>query len=254
MNRILTYHAIEKPAAETGNNLYCVSLDKFKEQMDMLKLRRQPAGSDTIQTHIKLSNKLRRWREQSLKIEITFDDGDITNYAHAYPVLKEKELRAYFFILVGKVGENGYMNWQQIKELRDAGMIIGSHGMTHRILTVLKEKELDYELGESKKILEKELGSEIKNLSIPRGFCNKKVIGKAKKLGYQTIFTSNPADDNSFLLGRIAVKANWDMDYFNNIINSGYPMKDRIEEWLKEAFKGILGATTYDRIRGKLLK
>jgi len=97
------------------------------------------------------------------------------------------------------------MSWQQIKELRNAGMIIGSHGMTHRILTVLNEKELDYELGESKKILENELGSEINNLSIPRGFCNKKVIEKAKKLQYQTIFTSNPEDNNDFLLDEISI-------------------------------------------------
>lgn len=254
MNRVLAYHAIEKPVAETGNKLYCIPLEKFKEQMDIIKQRKTPVKSDTIQTHIKLSDKLKRWQEQSLEVEITFDDGDITNYRHAYPVLKEKGLRARFFILVGKVGQNGYVNWQQTKELLNAGMVIGSHGMTHRILTTLKEKELDYELGESKRILEKELGIEIKNLSIPRGFCNKRVIEKAKKLDYQKIFTSNPADDNDLLIGRIPVKASWDIDYFINIINNGYPLKDRIEEWLKETSKAILGANTYDRIRNRLLK
>ena len=252
--RILTYHAIEKPAAETGNDLYCVSLNKFKEQMEAIKLRRTPLKSDAIQTHIKLSDKLSRWREQSLEVKITFDDGDITNYTQVLPVLKEMGLKAHFFILVGKIGQNGYMNWQQIKELRSAGMTIGSHGMSHRILTVLKEKELNYELGESKTILEKELGSEIKELSIPRGFCNKNVIAKAKKVGYQKIYTSNPDDKNGFLIGRIAVKASWNMDYFTRVINHGYPLKDRVEEWLKENLKAIFGANAYDRIRNKLLK
>ena len=126
--------------------------------------------------------------------------------------------------------------------------------MSHRILNTLSSKELDYELSESKKLLEQQLGGEIKYFSIPRGFCNKRVVEKAKRVGYESVFTSNPSDNDGFLFGRIAIKSNWDIDYFTRVITHGYPLKDRIEEWMKDFFKGIFGANTYDRIRNKLLK
>jgi peptidoglycan/xylan/chitin deacetylase (PgdA/CDA1 family) len=250
---IVTYHAIEKPSEETGNELYCVSLEKFKEQIEHIR-ETKDEGRGTRDDLRGTPYAVRITKDEGRCATITFDDGDNTNYTHAYPVLKEKGLKAYFFILVGKVEESGYMNWQQIKELQDAGMTIGSHGMSHRILTVLSEKEMDYELKDSKKILEQQLGNEVKYFSIPRGFCNKKVIVKAKEAGYQAVFTSNPSDNNGFLFGRIAIKANWNTDYFTRVINHGYPLKDRIEEWLKDFFKALLGTNNYERIRSNLLK
>ena len=235
MDRFLIYHTIGPYSnKEIGAELYCVSEEKFKEQMRYLAgVTETPGHQVTI---------------------ITFDDGDITNYTHAYPVLKEKGLKAHFFILVGKVGESGYMNWQQIKELWNAGMAIGSHGMTHRILTVLSEKEMDYELRESRRILERQLDSEIKYLSIPRGFCNKKVIKKTKEAGYKTVFTSNPGDDDGFLRGRIAVKANWDLAKFTRVVNNGLSFADLAEEFIKNLLKKLFGAGNYDKLRNHLLK
>jgi peptidoglycan/xylan/chitin deacetylase (PgdA/CDA1 family) len=250
---ILTYHAIEKAAAEKGNELYCVSLEKFKEQIEYIR-RTRDEGRGTKDDLRGTHNEGRGTKDGGRYATITFDDGDITNYTYAYPVLKESGLKAYFFILVSKVATEGYMNWQQIKELRDAGMTIGSHGMMHRILTLLNEKELDYEIKDSKKILEDNLGQAVEYFSIPRGFYNHKVIAKTKEAGYKIVFTSNPGDNSGFLFGRIAVKANWDLDYFTRVINNGYPLKDRIEEWLKGAFKALLGANSYDRLRSKLLK
>jgi len=231
---ILTYHAIEKAGAEAGNELYCVSLEKFRWQIEYLH------GT--------------RYTVHGTNPTVTFDDGDITNHTHAYPVLKEKGLKAHFFILSGKVGENGYMNWQQIRELRDAGMTIGSHGMSHRILTVLSEKELDYELRESKKILEDNLGQPVEYFSIPRGFYDHKVIRKTQEAGYKTVFTSNPEDNSSFLLGRITIKSSWDLAKFERVINNGLSFTDLAEEFIKNLLKKLFGAGNYDKVRNNLLK
>ncbi len=223
---IITYHSIEKPLDEAGNELYCVPMEEFKAQMDIV----------------------------NSKAKLTFDDGDITNYTYAYPVLKEKGMKAYFFILVSKVGEPGYMAWQQIKELRDAGMTIGSHGMMHRILTILSENELDYELKDSKKILEDNLQQPIEYLSLPRGFYDHKVIAKAKEAGYKAAFSSNPEDEDDFLHGRIAVKAYWNLAKFTKIVNNGLPFTETAEESIKNLAKKILGAEKYDKIRSKIIK
>jgi len=233
-NKILAYHSVGLSVdGEVGAGLYCVSVEKFKEQMKFVQ-----------------SSRFKVQRE----ILITFDDGLIDNYINAYPILKELGLKAYFFILVGKVGTDGYMNWGQIRELKEAEMIIGSHGMTHRILEGLSDEDIDYELRESKEILEEKLKAKVEYLSIPRGFANKNVNEKAKKAGYKSVFTSNPNDNDGFKRGRIAVKGNWSLEKFIYVINNGLPLKDKAVLAVQSSAKKVLGARKYDRIRSALLK
>lgn len=231
---ILMYHSIGVlDNGEIDSELYSVLENNFKEQMEHL--------SPKVTT-----NNVKA-------IILTFDDGDITNYKYAYPILKDKGFTAYFFIIVSKVGAGGYMNWEQIRELRDSGMIIGSHGMTHRILTELSDKEIDYELRQSKKVLEDNLNHPINYFSIPRGFYNQIIIKKAKEIGYKAVFTSNPKDNDGFKFGRITIKRNWDLGYFIKVVNNGYPLKDKIEEMMKSSSKRILGTKRYDKFRSWIL-
>lgn len=224
----LMYHSISNRSnGEIGSELYCVSKDNFKAQMEYLTGR---------------------------NANITFDDGDISSYQYAYPILKKFGLKVYFFIILSKVGTKGYMNWEQIKELRDAGMIIGSHSMTHRILTELKDSDLDFELGTSKKFLEDNLGQPVDYFSIPRGFHNKNIIDLARQIGYKRVFTSNIKDTDGFKFGRIPVKRSWDLRHFIKVINNGATLKDRTETFIKNSAKDILGVKHYDRVRSWILK
>lgn len=232
--KYLTYHAIGEKGCEVGAGLYCVSVDRFKEQMEYVAKYTQTVSFGDI-------------------LCVSFDDGDITNYRYAYPILKEHGLKAYFFILVSRVGTKGYMNWEQIKELSDNGMIIGSHCMRHKILTELYDKELDFELKGSKRFMEDNLGHTIDYFSIPRGFYNQRIIEKAKEAGYKAVFTSSPNDRNGFRLGRIVVKRDWDLDYFIRVINNGLGAKDRAREIIKDCSKKILGHRRYDEMRSRVL-
>jgi peptidoglycan/xylan/chitin deacetylase (PgdA/CDA1 family) len=161
---------------------------------------------------------------------------------------------AYFFILASKVGRPGYMDWQQIKELSDYGMIIGSHGMTHRIMTELSEEELNQEIVDSKKILEENLKQTINYFSIPRGFYDKRIINKAKQAGYQAVFTSNVCERRGFKIGRIPVMGDWDLEYFIQVVNKGYSLKDNSREVIKACLKRILGTRGYDVLRTRMLR
>ncbi|MBU6247641.1 MAG: polysaccharide deacetylase family protein, partial [Xanthomonadaceae bacterium] len=51
------------------------------------------------------------------------------------------------------------MGWAQLREMHQSGFEIGSHGVTHRMLAKLPQDELEWELCESKRVLERELGS-----------------------------------------------------------------------------------------------
>jgi peptidoglycan/xylan/chitin deacetylase (PgdA/CDA1 family) len=234
MQKILIYHSIGlQVSSEAGAQLYTVTEEKFREQMGYIVHGPQ----STVHS----------------EVAITFDDGDITNYTTAFPILKEFGLKAYFFVLAGKLDHPDYLNSQQLKEMKDAGMIIGSHGMHHKFLTELSDIELDYELRESKQILEQTLGCEVEYLSIPRGFCNNRIISKAKEIGYNAIFASYQENLDGFVFGRISVKYNWNLAHFKNILNNGLSYKERLEEAVKTVSKKILGPRVYDKIRTAIL-
>jgi len=230
LNSALLYHSIgDNGCKEAGAELYSLSVAGFKEQMRYLSsIDSRPL--------------------------ITFDDGLLNNYTHAYPILRDFGLKAYFFILVGKIGSNGYMNQEQIKELKSYGMVIGSHGLTHRILTQLSAGELEDEIKASKRALEDALGIEIDNFSVPRGFYNQKVMQLIKEAGYKAAFTSDPNDFDSLKIGRIPVKASWDLEYFKRVLKNGLPLKARAGRLIKKSVSTVLGAGRYDALRTRLLK
>lgn len=228
------YHSIgSQKASEVGADLYSVSEQNFREQIQYIKQLMSSKAQELV---------------------ITFDDGLLDNYTIAYPILKEAGLKAYFFIIGTKIDTPGYMSWQQIKELKDAGMIIGSHGMTHKILVGLNENDLDYEIRISKRILEDDLACQIDYFSVPRGFCNENVIKHIKENNYKAVFTSNPKQSDDFVFGRIAVKGNWNLEYFIKVLNDKLSFKDKTQEIIKNAAKLILGANNYDKVRTMILK
>jgi peptidoglycan/xylan/chitin deacetylase (PgdA/CDA1 family) len=234
-NIILMYHSISNGGGgEVGSELYSVSVEKFKEQMKYI--------ADIDGT-----------RSPEKKPIITFDDGLVDNYDNAFPILKSYGHTAYFFVLAPRIGTEGYLDWEQLKKMRKNGMIIGSHGMTHRILVDLINTELDYEIIESKKILEDNMGEQIEYFSIPRGFYNRRVIAKARIAGYKTVFTSNLNDYDGFKYGRIAVKENWNINYFTKIIKKGPSVQEKAKESLKNTAKKFLGSGAYDKLRTKIL-
>jgi len=231
--KILMYHSIGgNGSGETGAGLYCVPVDKFREQMKLVK---------QIQSH-----------PEKIPV-ITFDDGLKDNFTNAYPILKELGLKAYFFVMPDKIETNGYMNWEQVRELATSGMVIGSHGMTHRILTSLNADDLTFEVEESKKIIEERLNLPVEYFSVPKGYYNKRVLDVVKKAGYKKMFTSDLDKNNEFILGRIAVRAHRTEQYFKQVITKGVPLKGRVVDNIKKHAKKLLGNSFYHNLREAIL-
>lgn len=149
-------------------------------------------------------------REGSMRLTtdaalVTFDDGDLSMYAIAYPLLKEYEIKATFFVISGFVGEIGYMNWSQIREMtqyRDPSgnklFTIGSHGVSHKFLGDVDQSTLIKELTESRAAIEGNTGEPARYLALPfgSGAGRKDIVELAKSVGYKAIRTS----DNRFFL------------------------------------------------------
>lgn len=116
---------------------------------------------------------------------LTFDDGWEEHYKNAFPILKKYGVKATFFVPTGWVGQAWIMSWKQMKEMKEAGMIFGSHAISHPDLTKVSDEDLKKELEDSKKSLEENLGVKIDYISYPAGMYNDKVIEAVKAAGYK---------------------------------------------------------------------
>jgi peptidoglycan/xylan/chitin deacetylase (PgdA/CDA1 family) len=87
-------------------------------------------------------------------VMINFDDGYKSHFLYAKPILDKYGFKATFFIVCGKMETNPkWMTWQDITALKNDGMDIESHTMTHAHFDSVSAQELDYEIGYSKQCL-----------------------------------------------------------------------------------------------------
>lgn len=126
-------------------------------------------------------------------IIITFDDAYLSFYKYAYDVLESFKIKAVVFVPVNYIGKTNnwdvqifkkkymHMNEQQLGEISEHGFELGSHTLSHRLLTYLDINNLKYEFEKSKNILEEISGKEILSVSYPFGRVNLKVLKIAKK-------------------------------------------------------------------------
>jgi peptidoglycan/xylan/chitin deacetylase (PgdA/CDA1 family) len=87
------------------------------------------------------------------------------------------------------------MDWTEVAKMAQSSLCtIGSHTMTHRRLSNLSRTELEFELGESKRQIEDNIGKEVKYVSYPFGWTtdvNEMVFDVAKDVGYEMGFVSH---------------------------------------------------------------
>lgn len=103
------------------------------------------------------------------------------------------------------------LTWEQIAELsKDPLCTIGSHTMTHCRLTITDIASLQYELGESKSLLEQHVCKPVEHLSYPYGWktdVSAEAIVFAQQIGYKTALRSyggpmREKDDDFYQLKR----------------------------------------------------
>lgn len=209
---VLMYHILIPGRNDT------ISIDpaRFKEQMLALK----SAGYTCI-----TENELLNYVEQTSALPkkpilITFDDGYISNYTEAFPVLKELDMKASVYVIASRIFENdGFtadeyekISWQQAREM--AGTIsIQSHtwdshskqwntkGQNRGLIAsptqidkrLEKQKEFEdriyTDFVASKNTFEDNLGTEVTAISYPYGDYSEDTIRLAEKAGYKLAFT-----------------------------------------------------------------
>ena len=209
----LMYHdivSLEDPDASgfpgKGPGIYKLAPEAFQYHLAAIaeKLEKPPITFDELNHNASITSN---W-------QFTFDDGGIGAYKHTAKLLEHYGWCGHFFITTDYIGQPGFLNKQQIKELRVRGHVIGTHSCSHpdRISSCSPEYILD-EWRKSIAILSDIIGEPVNAASIPGGFYAKHVAQCASKANIKVLFTSEPTKkiqiiDGCYVIGRYTIKQN----------------------------------------------
>ena len=206
-----------------------------------------------FEKHLELFARLRD-KKDGLWPELTFDDGHISNFEYALPILQSRNLKARFFITVGWTGHKpGYMGWNELRALHDSGQAIGAHGWTHTLLTHCSEKDLQAELSSARTALEDKLGTAITTMSLPGGRYNRRVLMACGKAGYTQVYTSIPRSEPASpgrMIGRLNIRGDMKPEWIAGVLNpenrtlTGLGRQYRV----KAAAKALMGDRMYEKV------
>jgi peptidoglycan/xylan/chitin deacetylase (PgdA/CDA1 family) len=124
---------------------------------------------------------------------LTFDDGGESAATRTAGILETYGWRGHFFVTAGKIGTKGFLNPEQIRGLRKAGHVIGSHSFSHPTrMSHCSREELTDEWTRSVKTLSDILGEPIDTASVPGGYYSSRVGETAADAGIRVLFNSEP--------------------------------------------------------------
>ena len=175
----IMYHRFNENKYPSTN----IQIDVFKEQLKVIEREKIKFIHPKNFEKSLLENKDQR------KILFTVDDGLLSFYQNAWPILKKKKIPFILFVNTREVGSYNYMNWEQILELyKDENVEIGNHSHSHDYLVEENPETIKKDIVKSISIFEDKLGQNSKFFSYPFGEYSlefKKII---KDLGFKYAF------------------------------------------------------------------
>lgn len=223
---VLRYHGI--PAEQRAG---------FARQMDMLCGVATAIRADTTDS----------LAESQHHVAVTFDDGLASFAENALPELEKRNIPAIVFAVSGRLGsvpawtsysrdelpKERMLTGQQLQRLTGK-VLIGSHTMTHPMMTTLDEAEAKREIADSRRHLEALLECQVTTFSFPYGAFNEDLVKHCGSAGYERVFSMMPvlalSNPREFVTGRVGVEpTDWPLEFLLKASGS--------YRWLPYAFK-----------------
>ena len=226
---ILTYHSIDD-----SGSIISTGLDVFQRQMkslsasgynavSMADLAAALTGGETILPRT---------------VALTFDDGFQNFFTSALPVLKQHGFNATVFLVSGRCGEfndwqgnpvglprSRMLTWNEVKELSENGVEVGSHTMTHPDLTKIDIEAARNEIMDSKAAIEDALGRAVTTFAYPFGRYNaevKDIMKHTFTAACSTNLGKVSRDSDIFSLNRIDCYYLRNQKLFDSVSTSGF--------------------------------
>lgn len=221
---ILLYHHIDEPPPRgTPSRSNYVTPKNFAKQMAWLnRLGMQGLSLKDAMPYIQGQKKGR-------VAVITFDDGFLSVYQNAMPVLNHFGFTATNYFVVHEIaGKNNWdtpkaqraacMNMEQIKQWISSGHEVGSHSLTHPHLTTIDDETALNEINISKQFLTEKLGVDVLSFAYPYGDENQTICNHVKQAGYYNGVTTKRGrankTNNVFELPRHSIRRNDSIFHF----------------------------------------
>jgi peptidoglycan/xylan/chitin deacetylase (PgdA/CDA1 family) len=191
---VLMYHAVAEPGEPASR--YVIARRRLALQLAWVRLRRPML---TLDEYAELHESGRLAPPGA--VIVTFDDGYRDNVTRALPVLRRLRVPAAFYIVSGAVGRvvdwtdeeavvgRPLADWNEVRELLDAGMEVGSHTVTHPDMVELSPGDAERELAQSRAELERRLGRPVRHFAFPFGRTSAELRDAALRQGYRTATT-----------------------------------------------------------------
>lgn len=195
----------------------------FAWQMEQLRRWAEPCRADSGP----LSSTERR------PVAISFDDGYQTLLQNVIPEVQSRAIPITIFVAPAALG--GPPNWtdysggtdcvmsepimtaDQLKMLPHPLVQIGSHSVTHSMLTDLGDDDARMEL--SRATLETIIGRKVTIFSFPYGSYSQELVTLCRSAGYERVFVTHPNGATSlsdgYVIGRVKVDPeDWPVEFF----------------------------------------
>jgi peptidoglycan/xylan/chitin deacetylase (PgdA/CDA1 family) len=201
---ILMYHVVSAPPAGTPNAELWVGQDRFASEMRALKR----AGY----WGITLRQAFDAWQHGGPlprhPVVVSFDDGYLSQYTHARPVLKKLGWPGVLNLELRNLGPDGITE-HQVRALMSDGWEVDSHTLTHPDLTTVDAARLRQELAGSRREIRQRFGSRTAEFfCYPAGQYDDRVVAAVRAAGYRgatTVDEGLGARAEPFTLKRVRV-------------------------------------------------
>lgn len=183
---ILQYHHIDHHTPHSTST----RPNDFIEHLKLI----QKMGLPVVDLPAALDELFKKGRLKQTSVAITFDDGFQSVYTQAFPELKKRGWPFTIFVnpQLASFKSSLFLNWQQLKELKNQGASIANHGMTHAYL-LNKPKKMSWddwlyqEVEQAQHKIEKQLGSTPKILAYAYGEFNSEITRWLAQNGYRAL-------------------------------------------------------------------
>jgi peptidoglycan/xylan/chitin deacetylase (PgdA/CDA1 family) len=203
---ILMYHYVEyvKDKKDTIRQSLDITPYTFEQQVKTL----QNAGF-TFMTARELGEVIDGKMElPKSPILLTFDDGHWDFDTVVLPILKKYNVKATAYIIAGFIGRSDFMSKEELVDVINSKLVdVGAHTVHHVSLKRRPSSLLNYEIGQSKSVLENTYHLSVVSFAYPGGAFDQKAIDAVKDAGFTTAVSTIPgiiqSSENRFFLYRL---------------------------------------------------
>lgn len=179
---VIMYHRFGEQDFPSTN----VTMDQFREHVAELK-----SGGYNVESLPKIIAALRNGEALPPKtVGLSVDDAYSSVYSRAWPILKEAGFPLTVFVATDPVDRQlqRYMSWEQLREISEEGVTIGSQTKFHPHMADLNRAKIIDELSQSNAQFEAKLGNTPDLFAYPYGEANLETMALVKKAGFVAAF------------------------------------------------------------------